>query len=259
VAIGLARHALSAEPSGVLTDYDGTLSAIVGDPADARLADGAGDALAALARRLAVVAVITGRAAADARRHVDVPGVLVVGNHGVEWLEAGSEEPSAPPGAAAVAERLDTVLDGVPTPPGVVVERKGLSGTVHYRNATHPGRVRAAILEAVSAAASHGIEVREGRMSVELRPRDLGDKGQAARAIVARHGLRGAVVLGDDLTDLDMFAAIADLRDRGELRGAIIAVDGADREAPREVIAAADAVLGTPAEVAELLEALAAR
>jgi trehalose-phosphatase len=95
-------------------------------------------------------------------------------------------------------------------------------------------------------------------MSIELRPRDLGDKGRAARAIVERYGLRGVVVLGDDLTDLDMFAAVADLRERGEVRGAIIAVDGPDREAPREVVAAADAVLADPAEVAALLGALAA-
>lgn len=256
-AIGVARDALAAEPAGVLTDFDGTLSGIVGDPADARLADGASDALATLAERLAVVAIITGRAASDARSHADVPGVLVVGNHGVEWLEAGTDVATEPPDAPAVAARLDAVLDGLRTPRGVVVERKGLSATVHYRNATDPGRVRAAILAHVSAAAAHDVEVREGRMSVELRPRDLGNKGRAAREIVERYGLRGVLVLGDDLTDLDMFAAVADLRDRGAVRGAIVAVDGPDRESPREVVAAADAVLADPAEIAALLGALA--
>lgn len=256
-ALGLARTALGVEPSGLLTDFDGTLSPIVGDPALARLVDGADGALARLAERLAVVAIITGRAARDARRLTGAPGVLVVGNHGVEWLEPNAADPAPGPEAPAVVSRLESALAAVATPPGVVVERKGLSATVHYRNATHPTRARDAILRALADASRHDLDVRQGRMSVELRPRGLGDKGRAARAIVERHALRGVVVMGDDVTDLDMFGAVAELRDAGRVRGAIIAVAGAGREVPREVIEAADAVLSDPTQVAALLSALA--
>lgn len=255
-AIALGEQALGAEPSGLMTDFDGTLSRVIGDPKMARLEDGAGEALATLADRLAVVAVITGRAARDARQLIGVPGVLVVGNHGVEWLEPGLAEPTAPelPG---VASRLESTLLSVPTPPGVMVERKGLSATVHYRNATHPGRARDAILRALANAPARDIDVREGRMSVELRPRGLGDKGRAARTIIERHALRGVVVLGDDVTDLDMFVAVAELRAGGTVRGAIIAVGGQDHEVPAEVSAAADVTLRDPTAAVQLLRALA--
>lgn len=255
-AIALARRALEVEPSGLLTDFDGTLSPIVADPELARLVDGADGALAALASRLAVVAVITGRAARDARRLTGVPGMLVVGNHGVEWLEPNTDEPVPAPGAEAIGRRLESALEAVPTPPGVFLERKGLSATIHYRNASDPSGTRDAILRALAGASGHGVEVREGRMSVELRPRGLGDKGGAAHAIVERHALRGVVVMGDDLTDLDMFRAVAGLRAAGRLRAAIIAVGAADGELPQEVREAADVTLHDPAEAARLLAAL---
>jgi len=258
-AIDLAQVALRAEPSGLLTDFDGTLSGIVGDPTEARLVDGAADALARLAERLASVAIITGRAAGDARQLVDVSGVLVVGNHGVEWLAPDASDPEPSPEAAVVAARLEATLAAVPTDPGVVIERKGLSATVHYRNAAHPPSARDEILRAVGDASLHGIEVREGRMSVELRPRGLGDKGRAARAIVERHALRGVVVMGDDLTDLDMFEAVAELRAAGRIAAAIIGVGASDGEVHPDVVAAADAMLADPDEAAAFLRALALR
>jgi trehalose 6-phosphate phosphatase len=93
-------------------------------------------------------------------------------------------------------------------------------------------------------------------MSVELRPRDAGDKGSAVTAVVERYALRGLVVLGDDLTDLDMFRAAIALRDAGRLRAAVIAVGG-DGEVPAQVAEAADALVRGPDEVVRLLSALA--
>jgi trehalose 6-phosphate phosphatase len=104
-----------------------------------------------------------------------------------------------------------------------------------------------------------GIEVRHGRMSVELRPVGLGDKGAATRQLVERFGLAGVVVMGDDLTDLDMFTAVARLRDDGRVRGAIIGVGSRDHEAPRQIVEAADVMLADPAEAALLLAELAER
>ena len=254
-AIELARSALAHPPAGLLTDFDGTLSPIVADPAAAGLAGGAAAPLAALAADLAVVAVITGRAPLDARRMVGVPGLVIVGNHGTEWLEADAAEPAATPAADSVRAALAEVVARVRAVPEASVEAKGLSATVHYRNAADPVVARAAILDAVGSVPAD-LEVREGRMSVELRPVGLGDKGSAARAVIDRFGLRGAVVMGDDLTDLDMFDAVAELRAAGELRAAIIGVGGADREVPELVLAAADVVLGTPAQVALLLAEL---
>lgn len=256
-ALDLARSALGQRPAGLLTDFDGTLSPIVADPGSARLADGAGAALEALVGRLAVVAVVTGRAPVDARRMTGVPGLLVAGNHGTEWLEPGAETPVTSPDAVRVRHLLAGVLDRVPSIDGVTVEDKGISATVHYRNVTDPAGASDRLLRALGSM-PEGLELRRGRMSLELRPVGLGDKGAATRAIIERHGLRGVVVMGDDITDLDMFAAVEELRSEGRLRGAVIGVGGADAEIPPEVIAASDVVLPQVDDAARFLQALAA-
>jgi trehalose 6-phosphate phosphatase len=253
----LAAAALAEPPAGLLTDFDGTLSPIVADPALARLVDGTDGALARLAERLAVVAIVTGREPAEARRLIGVPGILVAGNHGTEWLEPGADVPSVPPGADAVRGGLDAVLSRLPELPGVMAEHKGMSASVHYRNAIDPDAARAAILGAIGDVEPHGLRIGHGRMVVELRPVGIGDKGTAARDIIERHALRGVMVMGDDVTDLDMFGAVAELREAGTVRAAIIAVGGADREAPPELSAAADVALGGPAQAALLLARLA--
>lgn len=254
-AHALADAALSEAPAGLLTDFDGTLSPIVADPALAQLVDGADGALARLVKRLAVVAIVTGREPMQARELTGVPGILIAGNHGLEWLEPGADGPTAPPGTEAVRRDLDRVVSRIPELPGVVVEHKGVSASVHYRNAPDPDAARSAILDALGEV--EGLRVGHGRMVVELRPIGLGDKGTAARAIVERFGLRGAVVMGDDVTDVDMFEAVAELRAVGKLRAAIIGVGGPNHVVPPELAAAADVVLVDPADAAALLAILA--
>ena len=255
-AIALSRDALANEPAGLLTDFDGTLSPIVTDPSLARLAEGADGALAALAERLDVVAIITGRAPLDARRLTGVPGVLIAGNHGMEWLEPGAAEPTAAPGAAAISDHLTEVLGRLPELAGVLPEHKGISASVHYRTAPDPEAARSAIVSALGDVEDRGLQIGHGRRIVEVRPIGLGDKGSAARTIVERFGLRGVVVLGDDVTDLDMFRAIDELRDAGRLRAAIIGVGGAAAEVLPALIEASDVVLADPADAAALLAAL---
>ncbi|HET6381006.1 MAG TPA: trehalose-phosphatase, partial [candidate division Zixibacteria bacterium] len=89
----VARAALAATPAGLLTDFDGTLSPIVRDPAAARPLPGAVEALEALAGRGVLVGVVSGRAAADVRRLLGTDRLLVIGNHGLEWLEPGAATP----------------------------------------------------------------------------------------------------------------------------------------------------------------------
>jgi trehalose 6-phosphate phosphatase len=259
-ALDLALAALAHQPAGLLADFDGTLSTIAADPAGARLVDGAAGPLVDLARRLAVVAIVTGRAPLDARRLIGVPGLLIAGNHGMEWLEPDASEPHATSeGATEVRRRLDEVVGRLPELPGVVLEHKGISASVHYRSAPDPDAARAAILDALGDVEPLGFQTGRGRMIVELRPVGLGDKGSAVRAIVERFGLRGVVVMGDDVTDLDMFRAVAELRDAGRIRGAIIGVGGTDHGVPEEIIAAADALIADPSSAAAFLARLADR
>jgi trehalose 6-phosphate phosphatase len=255
-ALVLAREALGAEPAGLLTDFDGTLSPIVSDPALARPVEGVSGALERLAAAGVLVAIITGRAPRDARAMLGAAGVLVVGNHGTEWLEPDATNPHTHLDVADVRRRLVAALARVPHLEGVPIEEKGLSASIHYRNAENPGMVRTIVLDALGDVGPEGLELRHGRMSVELRPMGAGDKGIAAREVIERHRLRGVLVMGDDVTDLDMFRAVAQLRDERQLRAAVIGVGGGDGEVPPEVAAAADVVLEGPEQAAELLDRL---
>ena len=262
----IAAKALAAAPAGLFTDIDGTLAPIVADPGAVALAAGARAGLEALADRIATVVLVTGRSAADARRLVGTDRVAVAGNHGIEWLAAGAAADAAQRPPNDLSDALRRILAAVPQLPGTTVEHKGYSATVHYRNAPEPeaaGRALWAAVEAARAATPAGnreppITMRRGRMSIELRPASLGNKGDAVRTAAARHGLRGIVVLGDDLTDLDMFRAARALREASGARTAAIAVGSRD-EVPPEVFAEADASGPDPAGVVALLETLARR
>ncbi|MDP9271518.1 MAG: trehalose-phosphatase [Chloroflexota bacterium] len=259
-AAGLARAraTLARSPAGLLTDLDGTLAPIVAVPSQARPTAGAVEALQALAGRLAVVGVVTGREALEARRILGgSPALLVIGNHGLEWLEPGAVGPTDEPAFDHARRAVAAALARVPRKDGISVEHKGLSATVHYRQALVPGAAREAVLHALVPERAEGLEIREGRMSVEVRPAGLGDKGAAVRRVVQRFGLRGLVVAGDDVTDLDMFAAARELGRSPRLRVAILAVAGGG-EVPAEVSAAADVTLPDPAAFAALLAQLAA-
>jgi trehalose 6-phosphate phosphatase len=256
-ALALAEAALASSPAGLVTDLDGTLAPIVTVPSEARPVAGAIEALQALRRRLAVVAVVTGRAAHDARRILGSAGdeLLVIGNHGLEWLEPGADAAEMDDALAPLRATLAALLASVPTLPGVEIEDKGLSATIHYRRAPDPETARARLLKSVLGASGTDIEVREGRRSIELRLVGRGDKGTALRAVVQRFGLRGLVVAGDDATDLDMFAAARELRSEGE-RSAVLGIAGG-HEVPPEIAATVDVLLPDPVAFVRLLGRLA--
>jgi len=260
-ALELARAALGHAPAGVLTDLDGTLAPIVSDPMAARPLPEAAAALRRLQSSLSVVAVVTGRAAADARRMLGGDDLLVIGNHGAEWLEPGAAEAPANSELAEWAPvAVHRVLADLRPGDEVWVEDKGLSVTLHFRNAPDPEATRARLrgaLDGMGNLGERGLAVRPGRMSLEIRPVAAGDKGSALQALVSRYALRGLLVLGDDVTDVDMFRAAGEARAADRLDAAIFAVGGAG-EVPHTVTAAADLVLRDPGAAAELLSSLAA-
>jgi trehalose 6-phosphate phosphatase len=181
--------------------------------------------------------------------------LLVIGNHGLEWLEPGADltqmDESLQPSRSAIA----AILARVPELPGVEIEDKGLSATIHYRQARDPEVVRARLLTALRDRSSHDVEVREGRRSVELRPVGRGNKGTAVTALVERFRLRGLVVAGDDVTDLDMFTAAREVGSVGVM-SAVLGVSGG-REVPPEVSRSVDVLLPDPAAFVRLLGLLA--
>lgn len=252
----LALRVLRTAPAGLVSDLDGTLSPIVDEPAAARPIPEVPELLRVLARQLAVVAIVTGRSAADARRMLGPVGrdLLIVGNHGLEWLAPGADVPQTPERTDELRAELQAALTAVPTLRGVAIDDKGLSATVHYRAAADPEAAREALLAALRILPS-GIELREGRRSVELRLLGVGDKGSAVARIADEHALRGLVVAGDDHTDVDMFRATDALRARG-LSTLTLAVAGG-AEVSRAVSDAADVTVSSPEVLIRILQGAA--
>jgi len=107
---------------------------------------------------------------------------------------------------------------------GVEVEDKGPVLAFHYRNASDEGAAREAILVAIDRAPSAAVfGVYEGRKVIELRPPLAINKGTAILHLAEALGVGAAIAVGDDLTDIDMFRGIEELR-RSGIPGASVAV-----------------------------------
>ena len=230
-------HVLASEPgrAAILLDVDGTLAPIVAGPENALIPDETRAELARLAARYALVACVSGRPGAEVERMLGVPGVAIVGEHGLE-LE---------PDAAAWAERIRRFARGVDWPS----EAKPLSASFHFRRADDEAAARAYLTRVAEDAAAAGLVPRWGRMVLEVRPPVDAHKGTAVRTLVARVGVRRALYAGDDRTDVDAFDGLDGL----EL-GVRVAV--ASAEAPPELLEAADLVVDGTEGVLALLRAL---
>ncbi|MHB8060529.1 MAG: trehalose-phosphatase [Gaiellaceae bacterium] len=231
---------LAAAPgrAALLLDVDGTLAPIVPRPEDARVPDKTRSLLRELAARYALVACVSGRSSSEARRIVGVEELLYVGTHGLELA----------PGAAVWRDQIERFAAGVDWPPEWV-EDKGLSLSLHYRQAPEPEQSRLALKRIAEAAEEVGLRARFGRMLLEILPPVEADKGTAVRSLLDERGLKRALYAGDDTTDLDAFRALEGL----EL-GVCVALGSS--EAPAALAEAADIVLAGPAELVELLQAL---
>jgi len=224
---------LRCHPAGLITDIDGTISAIAPTPGAAFVSEPVKRTLARLAHRLDLVAAVSGRSAANAATMVGVDALVYVGNHGMERLEAGQlrVHPVAAVATTAVRAALTEIAAGFPdaAAPWLIIENKGVTGTVHYRLAPEPDAARSALLPWVETVAGrHGLIVTEGRMIIEVRPNVVVNKGTAIAELVAERGLRGVVFLGDDVTDVDGFVALRQLRETSAVSTARVGVVGAE-------------------------------
>ena len=244
--LGALRDA--PDRAAVLVDFDGTLAPIIERADQARPLPGVAEALAALAARYAVVAVISGRPVGYLARHLPAPASLH-GLYGLESAHAGvaARHPSAAPWAAVV----DGVADAAARSgdPALEVEHKGLSLTLHYR--THPADAEAVLAWAADQAERTGLHLREAKMSVELHPPVSIDKGTVVEDLAA--GLDAACFVGDDVGDLPAFDALDRLAAGGMT---VVRVAVATSESVGEMVTRADAVVAGPEGALALLRSL---
>ena len=191
----LAR--LAAGRALLVLDFDGTLAPIVVDRDRARLPATTRRRLIALAK-LYPVAVVSGRARADvAARLAGVPLRAIVGNHGAE--DGSADAPS--PRVRRWRQKLEADFADLP---GVEIEDKGGSLSVHYRRATDHRKAFRAVASAVDRLA--GVRRVDGHAVVNVVPKNAPHKGTAVRRLRRELGADEVLFVGDDVTDEDAFA-----------------------------------------------------
>lgn len=237
----------------IALDFDGTLAPIVPDYEAAQLLPQARPVLEQLAARSDTeIALISGRGLHDLRKRVELPGVYYAGNHGLEIH--GPDLDDIVPGALAqrerVAEMRKVLHEALDKMPGVRIEDKELSLSVHYRTVDDPAeqRVVEETVERVFQQHGNGLRLTSGKRVREVRPGIDWHKGKALLYIMEEiASVRGPQMLpmfvGDDRTDEDAFRALPE-------HGAAVLVG--DPQTPT----AARSYVRSPEEVVLLLEQL---
>lgn len=252
------RATLARCPRGLFTDIDGTLSPIAPTPEAAALLPGVANLLSQAGESFDVVAAVSGRAATDARRMVGLDQIMYIGNHGLERIAPfDGPDVQAVPAALPYVAAIQAILHQaravlLPRWPGMIIEDKGVTGSIHVRATADPAVAEAAVLALVTpAATARGLRVTRGKMVVELRPPLTIDKGTSITAVIEKCGLQAALYLGDDRTDIDAFQALRRLTAAGTCAGLAVAV--LHPEAPMDLAQAADIVLPSIAQVPTFL------
>ena len=211
----LRRQLQAARHVCLFLDFDGTLAPIGDHPSHVRLPISTRTLLQQLANQSKVSLVfISGRRLSELKRLIRIRQACYAGNHGLELEDRGVRhvDPVARklrPVLRQIAKKLRAHLRGVS---GVWVEDKGLTLSLHVRQATVEDRARAQQTVATIVgpyAQKRQARVVAGKMIWEIRPATRRDKGSALRRLARRHvGSRPLVIyIGDDHTDEDAFLA----------------------------------------------------
>jgi trehalose 6-phosphate phosphatase len=249
-AMSLVDHVRgSPSTTGIFLDFDGTLSEIVARPDLAMAVEGAREILTELAESYALVAVVSGRPSAEVRERLGVPGVAVFGLYGLD-------EGDAPDEAAehVRAALLADVQRCVASVPGTRLEDKGASIAVHFRGVEDPEGAARGLLDCLrDVARRNGMIMLPGKMVLEVAPAATPGKGMLVQREARARGLAAVLFAGDDLADLDGFAAVDRLWGEGT-ETLKVAVGGP--ESPPALLAAADVVVDGPVGLVALLREL---
>ena len=211
----MIRHVSSAEGQRALRlltsshslyafDFDGTLAPIVPRPEQARMSTGVNQRLARLARKVQV-AVVSGRSLSDLRVRVPREIDVCIGNHGAEGAAVSADPAQARQLCMAWAEQLNASLAKPAADPGIIVENKGLTLSVHYRLA----RDRSSAARLVSDLVKQLIPrpyVIGGKLVLNLLPTDAHTKFEALADVAQREDAEQVLFVGDDATDEIVFA-----------------------------------------------------
>ncbi len=193
-------------------DIDGTLLDIATRPGSVGIPQGLDDTLARLFDRTGgAVALVTGRALVDVDRLFAGLVLPAAGQHGAELRDArgrisrfGVARDALDRVRAAIAAEFDADAR-------IVIEDKGMSLALHYRQARERS-AEAAALASDLVAREPDLDLIPGPAAIEIKPRGV-SKGTAVERFMSEAPFRGRLptFIGDDLTDEDGFAVASRL------------------------------------------------
>lgn len=193
--------------TALFLDFDGTLVGLAAEPELVEVPPGLTGTLAELHRRLnGALALVSGR------RLLDLDGFLAplllpaAAEHGAQRRTADGLMVSAPP--ADLGQVLQAAQGLVARHPALILERKNLALSLHYRQAPE---LESLCLEVMREALerSEGIELMQGKCVIDLKPEGF-SKGTAIAFFMTEAPFAGRlpVFAGDDVTDEAGFEAV---------------------------------------------------
>lgn len=203
-------------PIALFLDIDGTLLDVALTPSTVHVPPMLAELLESVATRLAgALAIVTGRQLEEADRLLHPSKFVAAGVHGAQMRlsPTGRIERLSSGFNAALVEEIQKIVQALP---GVVFEDKGSGIALHYRLAPEFEESLLVVLGELADRHPGEFRICGGRKVVELLPLGF-SKGRAVRKIVSlpQFSNRIPVMIGDDVSDIDAFRAVEDLRGFG--------------------------------------------
>ncbi|MEM9225874.1 MAG: trehalose-phosphatase [Pseudomonadota bacterium] len=187
-------------------DFDGTLAELQDDPGAVHLAAGLDEILRQCAAKLdGALAIISGRDIDDLTQRV--PNDLWrFGNHGLRAAAPGALPTPSP--QAAPADLVTRLASAITPFHGVRIEDKGAVIAIHYRAAPDSAEALSPQLEDI-VSDFKDYKLQHGKMVFEAKPL-AANKGRCIAGALAQVPFTGRrpIMIGDDTTDEDAFAAV---------------------------------------------------
>jgi trehalose 6-phosphate phosphatase len=224
--------------TAIFLDIDGTLLDIAATPLAVKVSDDLRATLASLFNRFdGAVAFISGRPVGEMDRLFAPLRMPAVGGHGAEVRFARESEIRRSK-IATLDDELRTAFARIGRiGEGIIVEDKGYSLAIHYRQAPELG---GEIMKGVTAICKNercdSLEILPGKLVIEIKP-DGYDKGTGLREMMSVPPFTGRrpIFIGDDVTDAAAFAVLPDYDGTGFSVGGPVPGSSYNFDGPQDV------------------------
>jgi trehalose 6-phosphate phosphatase len=213
------KQTLPDKPIALFLDFDGTLAPIAPTPEEAVIPKENKLLLQKLStHKRCKVTIVSGRSMEDLKNKLKLENIIYVGNHGLEIQGLRIHfENLLPVNMKRSIQEINDALTRTMTPiPGVVLENKALTLSLHYRLVEEKDimPIKKIFIKICEPYRRKGeIQIRFGKKVLEVRPCIKWNKGHAVSWLLKKYSLAAEETLtpfymGDDETDEDAFTIL---------------------------------------------------